>query len=124
MLGVKLARAVMKRQMIIKAWDGYHGSFDDLEAGLYGQGEMPGRVALARFGDLQSYIDALDRHPGKIAAIVVEPVQYTGIVTTPPPGFLGDATRALPRCGCPFRARRLLDVPPRRGRLGRAVRNR
>ena len=96
MLGVKLARAVMKRQMIIKAWDGYHGSFDDLEAGLYGQGEMPGRVALARFGDLQSYIDALDRHPGKIAAIVVEPVQYTGIVTTPPPGFLGDL-RALCR---------------------------
>ncbi len=90
MLGVKLARAVMKRQMIIKAWDGYHGSFDDLEAGLYGQGEMPGRVALAKFGELDTYADALDRHPGEIAAVVVEPVQYTGIVTTPPPGFLNE----------------------------------
>jgi glutamate-1-semialdehyde 2,1-aminomutase len=90
MLGVKLARAVTKRPMIIKAWDGYHGSFDDLEAGLYGLGEMPGRVALARFGELETYADALDRHPGKIAAIVVEPVQYTGVVTTPPSGFLND----------------------------------
>jgi glutamate-1-semialdehyde 2,1-aminomutase len=90
MLGVKLARTATKRPMIIKAWEGYHGSFDDLEAGLHGQGEMPGRVALAKFGELETYADALDRHPGKIAAIVVEPVQYTGVVTTPPPGFLNE----------------------------------
>lgn len=88
MLGVKLARAATGMPLIIKAWHGYHGSYDDLEAGLHGQGEMPGRVALAMFGDLDSYVDALERHPGQVAAIVVEPVQYTGIVTTPPEGFL------------------------------------
>jgi glutamate-1-semialdehyde 2,1-aminomutase len=96
MLGIKLARAVMQRPMIVKAWDGYHGSCDDLEAGLYGQGEIPGRVALARFGDLDSYADALDRHRGEIAAMIVEPVQYTGVVTPPPPGFL-NRLRALCR---------------------------
>jgi glutamate-1-semialdehyde 2,1-aminomutase len=88
MLGVKLARSVKQRPMIIKAWHGYHGSYDDLEVGLQGQGEMAGRVALATFGDLESYVDALERNPGQVAAIVLEPVQYTGVVTTPPDGFL------------------------------------
>jgi glutamate-1-semialdehyde 2,1-aminomutase len=94
MLGVKLARVATGRPLIIKAWHGYHGSYDDLEAGLHGQGEMPGRVALARFGDLDTYVDALERHQGEVAAIIVEPVQYTGVVTTPPDGFL-TALRAL-----------------------------
>ena len=88
MLGVKLARAASGRQLIVKAWHAYHGSYDDLEAGLQGRGEVPGRVALATFGDIDSYVQALERHAGEVAAIVVEPVQYTGVVTTPPDGFL------------------------------------
>lgn len=96
MLGVKLARAVSRRPVIIKALHGYHGSYDDLEAGLHGRGEMPDRVALATFGELQTYVDALERNAGKVAAIVVEPVQYTGIVTPPPNGFLS-ALRELSR---------------------------
>jgi glutamate-1-semialdehyde 2,1-aminomutase len=96
MLAVKLARHVTGRQVVIKAWHGYHGSYDDLEVGLQGQGEMPGRVALATFGDLDSYRDALDRNSGEVAAIVVEPVQYTGVVTPPPEGFL-PALRELAR---------------------------
>ncbi|HWC86430.1 MAG TPA: aminotransferase class III-fold pyridoxal phosphate-dependent enzyme [Solirubrobacteraceae bacterium] len=96
MLGVKLARAALGRPTIIKAWDGYHGSYDDLEAGLHGQGELDGRVALARFGELESYAAALDRYQGQVAAIIVEPVQYTGVVTTPPEGFL-TALRDLAR---------------------------
>jgi glutamate-1-semialdehyde 2,1-aminomutase len=96
MLGVKLARAASGRTLIIKAWDGYHGSYDDLEAGLHGQGEMPGRVALARFGQIETYRDALERHPDLVAAIVVEPVQYTGVVTPPPDGFL-QQVRSLSR---------------------------
>lgn len=96
MLGVKLARAATGRPMIVKAWDGYHGSYDDLEAGLHGQGELAGRVALARFGELATFEDALQRHRGEVAAIVLEPVQYTGIVTTAPDGFL-PALQALAR---------------------------
>jgi glutamate-1-semialdehyde aminotransferase len=96
MLGVKLARSVTGRPVIIKGWHAYHGSYDDLEAGLQGQAEVPGRVALARFGDLASYAAALERNAGQVAAIIVEPVQYTGLVTTPPPGFL-PALRDLAR---------------------------
>jgi len=88
MLAVKLARHVTQRQLIVKAWHGYHGSYDDLEVGLQGQGELAGRVALATFGDLDSYRSILERRPGEVAAIVVEPVQYTGVVTPPPDGFL------------------------------------
>ena len=88
MLAVKLARHVTQLPLILKAWHGYHGSYDDLEVGLLGQGEMPGRVALATFGEIDSYAEALARHPGEVAAIVVEPVQYTGVVTPPPEGFL------------------------------------
>lgn len=96
MLAVKLARHVTGRPMILKSWHAYHGSYDDLEAGLKGRGEDPGRVALGRFGELDSYRDALDRHGERIAAIVVEPVQYTGVVTPPPDGFL-PALRELAR---------------------------
>ncbi len=96
MLAVKLARHVTGRPLVIKAWDAYHGSYDDLEAGLQGQEELPGRVALARFGELASYEAALARHAGDVAAIIVEPVQYTGVVTPPPDGFL-PALRELAR---------------------------
>jgi glutamate-1-semialdehyde 2,1-aminomutase len=96
MLGVKLARHVTGRTLIVKAWNGFHGSYDDLEAGLHGHGELAGRAALARFGDLDSYRTTLERHRGKVAAVVVEPVQYTGIVTPPPEGFLA-ALRELTR---------------------------
>lgn len=96
MLAVKLARHITQKQLIVKAWHGYHGSYDDLEVGLLGQGEVPGRVALATFGDLDSYAAVLERHRGEVAAIIVEPVQYTGVVTPPPEGFL-PALRELAR---------------------------
>jgi glutamate-1-semialdehyde 2,1-aminomutase len=99
MLGVKLARAATGRPLIIKAWHGYHGSYDDLEAGLHGQGELPDRVALATFGEIDSYVEALERHSGRVAAIVVEPVQYTGVVTTPPDGFLRELRDLSRRAG-------------------------
>jgi glutamate-1-semialdehyde 2,1-aminomutase len=96
MLAVKLARYVSGRPVVIKAWDAYHGSYDDLEVGLQGQDEDPGRVALATFGEIDSYAAALQRNADKVAAIIVEPVQYTGVVTPPPDGFL-DELRELAR---------------------------
>jgi glutamate-1-semialdehyde 2,1-aminomutase len=93
MLAVKLARAATGRPMVVKTWHAYHGSYDDLEAGLHGNGELPGRVALADFGDIESFARVLDDHSGQVAAIVLEPVLYTGVVTPPPPGFLADVER-------------------------------
>ncbi len=99
MLAVKLARHVSGRPVVIKAWDAYHGSYDDLEIGLQGQDEDPGRVALATFGEIDTYAAALQRNAGKVAAIIVEPVQYTGVVTPPPEGFLSELRELARREG-------------------------
>jgi glutamate-1-semialdehyde 2,1-aminomutase len=102
MLAVKLARHTSARQVVIKAWNAYHGSYDDLEVGLQGQGELPGRVALATFGELDSYVAALERNAGNVAAIIVEPVQYTGVVTPPPDGFLRELRELAKQAGVLF----------------------
>lgn len=102
MLAVKLARAATGRPVIIKAWHAYHGSYDDLEAGLYDHGEIPGRVALATFGEIASFGDALERYAGQVAAVVVEPVQYTGVVRAPPDGFLGELQSLCQQAGALF----------------------
>jgi glutamate-1-semialdehyde 2,1-aminomutase len=88
MLAVKLARHVTGRPLVIKSWGAYHGSYDDLEAGLYGNGEFRGRTALGRFGDIDSYREAFDRHRGEVAALIIEPILFTFEVVPPPPGFL------------------------------------
>lgn len=88
MLGVKIARNVTGRPLVLKSWGAYHGSYDDLEAGLYGNEDFPGRAALARFGDLDSYREAFDRYGDKIAALIIEPVLLTFRVVSPPEGFL------------------------------------
>ena len=51
MLGVKLARHATGRDLVVKFEGAYHGSYDDLEAGLYGIGELEGRTLLAEFGE-------------------------------------------------------------------------
>ncbi len=88
MLAVKLARHVTGRPAILKTWGGYHGSYDDLEAGLHGQGEIAGRAWLAEFNNLGSFESAFAAHGDQIAAVIIESVMYTGVVVTPDPGFL------------------------------------
>ena len=88
MLAVKLARRATGRPGVLKAWAAYHGSYDDLEAGLHGQGEIQNRVWLAEFGDLASFRRVLEEHGDEIGAVIAEPVMYTGVVVPPPDGFL------------------------------------
>ncbi len=102
MLAVKLARHLTGRQLVVKGVHAYHGSFEDLEAGLLGRGAIAGRVALASFGDLDSWSEELDRHAGEVAAVIVEPIQYTGVVTTPPDGFLRELQRLTRDAGALF----------------------
>lgn len=90
MLGVKLARHATGRELIVKFEGAYHGSYDDLEAGLYGIGELEGRTLLGEFGNLESFERAFDRHRGEIAAVVIEPILFTFRVIPPPPGFLSN----------------------------------
>lgn len=88
MLGIKLARHATERPLVLKAWHGYHGSSEELSAGLEGRGEIPGQVLLADFGDADSFAAQLAEHGHSIAAVILEPVPYTGRVTPPPEGFL------------------------------------
>lgn len=88
MLAVKVARAFTERPIVVKAWDGYHGSFDDLEVGLGGREESPGRVALATFGDLADFERVLAEHSGEVACVILESVMFTGLVVPPPEKFL------------------------------------
>jgi len=99
MLACKLARHVSGRPTIVKAWDAYHGSYSDLEVGLLGKDEEPGRVELARFGEIETYERILAAHGDQIAAVIVEPVQYTGVVTVPPPEFLAQLARLTREAG-------------------------
>jgi glutamate-1-semialdehyde 2,1-aminomutase len=102
MLAVKIARTHTKRPAVLKAIDGFHGSFDDLEVGLYERPEIPGRVYLAPFGDSEAFEAKLAAHGSEIAAVVLEPLMFSGLVTTAPPGFLRRVQAAARAAGALF----------------------
>jgi glutamate-1-semialdehyde 2,1-aminomutase len=102
MLAMKVARAFTGRPAVLKSIDGFHGSFDDLEVGLYDRPEEPGRVYLAPFGDADAFERKLAEHGDEIAAVVLEPLLFSGLVTTAPPGFLRRVQEAAQRAGALF----------------------
>ncbi len=102
MLAVKLARRFTGRPLILKLRGGYHGSYSDLEAGLEGRGEIPGHTLLAEFNDVASFERKLEQHEGQIAAVLVEPVMYTGVVMVPEPDFLSRLETLARRHGALF----------------------
>jgi glutamate-1-semialdehyde 2,1-aminomutase len=102
MLAMKVARAFTGRPAVLKAIDGFHGSFDDLEVGLYNRPEQPGRVYLAPFGDADAFEQKLEQHGDEIAAVVLEPLLFSGLVTIAPPGFLRRVQDAAQRAGALF----------------------
>jgi glutamate-1-semialdehyde 2,1-aminomutase len=102
MLAMKVARAATGRPAVLKSIDGFHGSFDDLEVGLYDRPEEPGRVYLAPFGDAEAFERKLAEHGDQIAAVVLEPLLFSGLVTKAPPGFLRRVQEAAQRAGALF----------------------
>jgi glutamate-1-semialdehyde 2,1-aminomutase len=88
MLAVKAARHITGRPLIVKAVGAYHGSYPDLEAGLYGRQNLEGRALVASFNRLDSFERVMAQHGQDVAALVVEPVLVTGRVVAPDAGFL------------------------------------
>ena len=88
MLAVKAARHITGRPLLVKAVGAYHGCYDDLEAGLYGRGDLEGRALVAPFNHLDGFERIMKKHGSKVAALVIEPVLVTGRVVAPEPGFL------------------------------------
>lgn len=101
MLAVKIARHVTGRPLVLKAWHGYHGCYPDLEAGLEGAGETD-RTVLAHFGDPDSFARVLEQQCGQVAAVILEPVMFTGVVTPPPAGFLQAVEKLAHEAGALF----------------------
>lgn len=99
MLAAQLARRVTARGRLLMARQGYHGSYDDLEAEWAGEG---GRTLLAEYGDASSFEAVLARHGAEIAAVFLEPILGSSGIVAPPPDFLPRVAGAARRAGALF----------------------
>ncbi len=121
MLAVKVARTATGRPAILKAVDGFHGSFDDLEVGLtVGRDPRP-RISrpVRRRGRLRG---EARRHGPEIAAVVLEPLDVQRPRHYRPARLpLAGGGRGAAG-GIPVRPRRLPDAAARLRRLRGAVR--
>jgi glutamate-1-semialdehyde 2,1-aminomutase len=101
MSALRLARAATGRDLVVKFAGGYHGHADGLlvEAGsgvvthaIPGSAGIPEAVAaltlVLPYNDPISVTLAFAEHPGRIAAVIVEPVAANIGVVAPAPGFL------------------------------------
>ncbi|HZZ43425.1 MAG TPA: glutamate-1-semialdehyde 2,1-aminomutase [Tepidisphaeraceae bacterium] len=101
MSAIRLARAATGRDLIIKCIGGYHGHVDALLAeagsgaltlGIPSSPGIPASIAgntlLVHYNDLASTRAAFEQYPGKIAAIIVEPVAGNMGVVPPADDYL------------------------------------
>lgn len=101
MSAVRVARAATGRSRLIKFAGGYHGHADMFlvsagsGAATIGVPDSPGVTAavaaetvVADFNDLASVDRCFDRHPGGVAALIVEPVMGNMGCVPPAEGFL------------------------------------
>ena len=101
MSAVRVARAATGRDLVVVFAGGYHGHSDGLLAaagsglatlGIPGSAGVPATVAATTivlpYNDPSSVTLAFARHPGRIAAVVVEPVAANTGVIPPAAGFL------------------------------------
>ncbi len=98
---LRVARGYTGRDKVLKFEGCYHGSVDSLlvKAGsgamTLGLPDSPGvpssyteHTLLAEFNNLESVADAVDAHPGEVAAIILEPVPGNMGMLQPEHGFL------------------------------------
>jgi glutamate-1-semialdehyde 2,1-aminomutase len=101
MSAVRVARAATGRDLAIKFGGAYHGHSDGMlvEAGsgvathgIPGSAGVPEQVAaltlVLPYNDAMAVSEAFDRHHGRIAAVIAEPVVANVGVVPPQPGFL------------------------------------
>ncbi len=112
MSALRVARAATRRDLVVKFEGGYHGHADGLLAQA-GSGlatlslpasagvtaDAAAQTLLARYNDPASVHLLFDRHPGRIAAVIVEPVAANMGVVPPAPGFLEGLREVTARNG-------------------------
>jgi glutamate-1-semialdehyde 2,1-aminomutase len=101
MSAIRLARAATGRKVIVKFEGCYHGHADGLLVkagsgvatfGVPGSAGVPDEIAhltmALPFNDYAAIENAFDAHPGKIAAVILEPVVGNAGCIPPAPGYL------------------------------------
>jgi len=103
---LRLSRAYTGRTRIVRFTGGYRGHFDLVqnkdEARMRAAGLDPDAMRsnlLADYNDPESVERLFARHPGEIAAVVVEPVACNMSLVLPQPGFLEELRRICTREG-------------------------
>ena len=112
MSAVRLARGFTRRDLILKFEGGYHGHADgflsEAGSGLATLGiaaspgvpaEFAGLTLNVPYNDAAAVERIFGQHPGKIAAVIVEPVAATMGVVPPAPGVLESLRRITERDG-------------------------
>lgn len=113
MSALRLARGATGRPKVIKFDGCYHGHADSylvaagsgvLTQGIAGSPGVPQEVAALTlslpYNDLEAVRQAVRRHPGEVAAIIVEPVAGNMGVVPPQPGFLAGLRQICDADGC------------------------
>jgi glutamate-1-semialdehyde 2,1-aminomutase len=105
---VRLARAFTGRERLVKAEATYHGHHDSLMVSveppleLSGPADQPASVpwsegvpravvdlvSVVPFNDLEVLARTLERHPGEVAAVILEPVMMNCGIVIPDDGYL------------------------------------
>jgi glutamate-1-semialdehyde 2,1-aminomutase len=89
MLAVRVARKATGRRKVLKAFQGYHGSYPELEAGP--------ETLHASYGDLEGFREVIAESGPDLAVVVLEPL-LAGVVA-PPAGFLEGVAAAARDAG-------------------------
>ncbi|MEN3307149.1 MAG: glutamate-semialdehyde -aminomutase [Micromonosporaceae bacterium] len=108
---VRLARAVTGRDLIVKFQGGFHGWSDAVARNVisapdkaYGRDPLSGGILpqaidatlIAEFNDLDSVVTLFERHPDRIAAVIMEPIPHNVGALLPTTEFV-TGLRALTR---------------------------
>src|SRR5262249_33569712 len=112
MTAIRIARAATRRDKIIKFDGCYHGHSDGLlvragsggmTLGIPDSGGVPealaGMTLIARYNSLESVTRCFESDPGKIAAVIVEPIAANMGVVAPMPNFLQELAALAHRNG-------------------------
>lgn len=112
MTALRLARGFSGRDRIIKFAGGYHGHSDGLLAqagsglatlGIPSSPGVPADYArntlIAPYNDLSAVEQIFQKHPGEIAAVIIEPVAANMGVVLPKPGFLAGLRQLTTKSG-------------------------
>ncbi len=109
---LRLARAFTGRPKIVKFEGAFHGGHEAVLANVKAavldrpagdRGPVPASLGIpkeflshtlvANFNDQHSVRSLFDRHPGQIAAVIMEPVLLNATIVPPEPGFLDGVAR-------------------------------